>query len=76
MEAPERGALMLVRFTAAALIGWSVMELSLYVLVCRHNAVPVAVIPCVIRSIPFVGGVVILVRARAIAEWVSEKLDL
>ena len=67
---------MLVRFVAAALIGWAAIEVMLYVLICRHNNVPVSVVPCIIKSIPLVVGVVVLVKARAIAEWVSEKLDL
>ena len=67
---------MLVRFVAAALIGWAAIEEALYVLICRHQAVPVEVIPCIIKGIPFLAGVVVLVKARAIAEWVAEKLDL
>jgi len=76
MEAPQRGALMLVRFVAAALIGWAVIELSLYVVICRHKGVPVEVLQCVIKAIPLILGAVILVKDQAIAEWVSEKLDL
>ncbi len=67
---------MLVRFTAAALIGWALAELALYVTLCHHNNVPVEIIPCVTKSLPAVAGVVMLVKARAIAEWLSDKLDL
>ena len=76
MDSPERGALMLVRFIAAALIGWSLLELALYVVVSHHNDVPVAVVPCVVKSLPFVAGVVILIKSRSLAEWLSDKLDL
>jgi hypothetical protein len=76
MEAPQRGALMLVRFVAAALIGWAVIELTLYVVICRHKAVPVEVMQCVIKAIPLIIGIVMLAKADAIAEWVSDKLDL
>ncbi|MBW8863610.1 MAG: hypothetical protein JF609_01560 [Verrucomicrobia bacterium] len=76
MEAPQRGALMLVRFVAAALIGWAVIELSLYIVICRHKAVPVEVMQCVVKAIPLILGTVILVKDQAIAEWVSDKLDL
>ena len=76
MEASQRGALMLVRFVAATLIGWSLVELSLYVLIAHHNDEPVKVIPCVIRSLPLIAGLLMLVRARALAEWVADKLDL
>jgi hypothetical protein len=75
MDAPERGALMLVRFIAVALIGWSCAEIALYVVLCRHRVLPIEILPCVIRSLPFLAGVVILIKARPIAEWVAEKLD-
>ena len=67
---------MLVRFVAAALIGWAVIELALYVVICRHKAVPVEVMQCVIKSIPLIVGIVMLAKAEAIAEWFSDKLDL
>ena len=76
MEAPERGALMLVRFVAVALIGWSFVETALYVVLCRHQGLPIEILPCVTRSLPFLGGLVILIKARSIAAWVAEKLDL
>jgi hypothetical protein len=76
MEAPERGALMLVRFVAVALIGWTGVELALYVVVCHHQGLPVEVLPSLIRSLPFLAGVAMLVKARAIAGWLAEQLDL
>ena len=76
MESPERGALMLVRFLALGLIGWAVAELSLYWLVCDHNHQPLAIFPCLVKSLPFVAGVVMLIKSRALAEWISEQLDL
>ena len=76
MDSPERGALMLVRFIGAALIGWALAELALYLAVCSHKNVPVEVIPCAIKSLPFIAGVVVLVKGRALAEWISDKLDL
>jgi hypothetical protein len=76
METPERGALMLVRFIAAALIGWSAVEAGLYLAICRHNNVPVQVLPCLVKFIPLLAGLVMLVKAKALAAWLSEKLDL
>jgi len=67
---------MLVRFVAAALIGWTLVEITLYVLVARHNDAPVKVVPCIIRSLPMIAGLAMLVKARAVAEWVADKLDL
>jgi hypothetical protein len=66
---------MLVRIVAVALIGWTVVELALYWAVCRHNNVPVNTLPCVVKSLPLLAGLVVLVKARALAEWISNKLD-
>jgi hypothetical protein len=76
MESPERGALMLVRIIAAALIGWAVVDVALYWVLCHHNQQPVEVLPVALKSIPFVVGVVFFIKARPLADWVSDKLDL
>jgi hypothetical protein len=76
MEAPERGALMLVRFVAVTLIGWSFVELALYVVICHHQGLPVGVLPVIIRSLPCLTGVVTLIKSRALAAWLAEQLDL
>ena len=76
MDTSERGALMLVRFTAAAFIGWSILDVALYVLLCRHNGVPVKPLPVIGKSVYCVIGIVMFVKARAIAAWLAEKLDL
>jgi hypothetical protein len=76
MDSPERGALMLVRIIAVALIGWTVCELGLYWAVCSHKNVPVEILPCIVKSFPFLAGVVMLIKSRALAEWLSDKLDL
>ena len=76
MEANERGALMLVRFIAVALIGWATIDLVLYIVTCRHRVLPVEIFPCVLKSLPFCAGVLVLVKARVIAEWLADKLDL
>ena len=67
---------MLVRFAAAALIGWALVELVLYLLICHNKNVPVEIIPCIVKSLPFLAGVVMLFKARSLAEWLSDKLDL
>jgi len=76
MDAPERGALMLVRFSAAALMAISVVELALYWLESDVHQTPLQISHGVILSIPFIFGVVILIKAKAVAEWVSDKFDL
>jgi hypothetical protein len=75
MDAPDRGALMLVRFIAAALIGWTVVDLALYWVIAQHNHTALEIFPCILKSIPGVAGVVILIKAKAVAEWISNKLD-
>ena len=66
---------MLVRFIAAALIGCTVVELALYWFIARHNNTSLEIFRCILKSIPSVLGIVMLVKARAIAEWISNKFD-
>jgi hypothetical protein len=40
MDAPERGALMLIRVVAAALIGWTIVDIALVLVICRHKSMP------------------------------------
>jgi hypothetical protein len=40
----------------------------------QHSA-PVKVLPIMFNSIPLVAGVVILIKAKAIANWISDKLE-
>ncbi len=75
MDAPQRGALMLVRFIAIGLVGLSVLELGLYGGECYVHHQPVQILHAVFLFIPFVLGVVIFARARAIAEWISNEFD-
>jgi hypothetical protein len=75
MDAPPRGALMLVYFAALALMSLSLLEFGLYLAECHKNHVPVGVVHAGFLIVFFVLGVATLVRARAIAEWVANKLD-
>lgn len=67
---------MLVRFVAAALIGWALVELALYFVISQHNQTPLNFLTCALKSLPLLAGVIMLVKARALAEWLAEKLDL
>lgn len=67
---------MLVRFVAAALIGWTLVELALYLVISQHNQTPVNYLTCAVKSLPFLIGTAMLIKARALAEWLAEKLDL
>jgi hypothetical protein len=76
MDSPERGALMLVRIVAAAFIGWAVVDGGLYFAVKHHKNLPVQFLPLLVKALPLIIGVVILIKAKALAQWLSDKLDL
>jgi hypothetical protein len=75
MDAPDRGALMLVRFIALSLIGIAIVDISLYWVVCSSHHEPVQILPCLTKSLPAIAGLVILIKAKALAEWISNKMD-
>ena len=75
MENHERGALLLVRFIAVALMAWSVLELGLYWAVCHHQQQSLAILPCVIKSLPLIAGVLGLIKAKAMAAWLVELME-
>jgi hypothetical protein len=75
MDAPARGALMLVRFIALSLMGWTLVELGLYWVISSSHHTPLKIFPCLLKSIPLVLGVVMLVRAKPLAQWLSDKLE-
>jgi hypothetical protein len=77
MDAPHRGALKFVRLIAACFMVIGLLDTGLYLTQCfepKHPA-PVKILPIVLNSIPFVIGVVILVKAKAVANWLSDKLE-
>jgi hypothetical protein len=75
MDAPERGALLLVRFTSVALAGLSIVQMSLYVLDLHFHGHPIPVLGCVFWAILLAAGVVLLVKSKAVAGWISDRLD-
>lgn len=66
---------MLVRIVGLALIGWAVAELALYWAICSHNNQPVQIVTVILKSLPLIAGVVVLIKAKALAEWVADLLD-
>ena len=66
---------MLVRFAAAGLIGLSLLELGLYVARCVSQRQPIDMLHGLFLFLPFFLGVVVFIRARAIAEWIERKFD-
>ena len=75
MDSPERGALLLVHLIAIGLIGLSLLELGLYGGECYVHHQPVQIFHAVLLFIPFGLGIVVLAKARAVAEWISNKFD-
>ena len=68
---------MFVRLVAACFMVIGLLDTGLYVTQCfepKHPA-PVKILPIALNSIPFVIGVVILIKAKAIANWISDKLE-
>jgi len=66
---------MLVRFVAVAVIGVSLLEVGLYVAGNLVHHLPVGMVHCALLTVPLVVGIAMLARSRAVAEWLSEKLD-
>jgi apolipoprotein N-acyltransferase len=75
MDAPHRGALMLVRFIAVALIGLGLIVLSLSWLQSSMHHTPLRVVDFVLPVVLLVLGVLFLIKANALAEWIANKLD-
>jgi len=66
---------MLVRFVGIAIIGVSLLMAGLYVADNLVHHVAVGKVHCALLTVPLVLGIAVLVRSRAVAEWLSEKLD-
>ena len=66
---------MFVRFTAAGLVGLSVLEMGLYVAGRLAHHEPIQMFHSLLLFLPFILGIVVLIRARAIAEWLANKFD-
>jgi hypothetical protein len=77
MDAPERGGLMLVRLIGVTLVVATILELGLYWAKCSipDHKVPMELIPVLVRLIPALLGFGVLIKARAIAEWISNVID-
>jgi heme/copper-type cytochrome/quinol oxidase subunit 1 len=75
MDAPHRGALMLVRFVAVALIGLGIIVLSLSWIQSSTHHKSLRAIDFVFPAVLVVLGIVFLIKADALATWVSNKLD-
>ena len=77
MDEPDRGALKLVWCIAASLLVIGVVEVGLELMshLMANPPKPVAIFSLVLQSIPAVLGLVVLIKSKAIAEWISNKMD-
>lgn len=84
MESSQRGALGLVRLVAGCLILIGVLDAGLYftqylglLSSSTHHEPrqPLNVLRVVLDSLPIIAGIVILVKARPIAEWVADMIE-
>jgi hypothetical protein len=88
MESPERGALGLVRLVAICLLALGLLDATLYFtqylmpLVNAHNhhtqdqpAAPLNILRVILDAIPVIIGIAVLIKAKAIAEWLSELIQ-
>ncbi len=65
----------LVCFIAIALIGYGLLEMGLYWGECLVHKQPVRILHFARPAVPLVAGVVILIRAKAVAKWLADKLE-
>ena len=75
MDPSQRGALLFVRFLASCLLGLSAIFLALLYVDQAVNHHPAAILTTLLRALPALVGVVMLVKARPLAEWLADLLD-
>jgi len=66
---------MLVRFIAVSIMGMSIVELSLSWAEYHFRQTPVSIPEVVLWGIVFLAGVVILIMAKTVADWIADKLE-
>ena len=77
MESSQRAALALVRLVAVCLIVISLLEIGLHLTehLAPHNPVPLSVLRIALSSIPALIGIIILLKAKALAQWLSDLIE-
>ena len=66
---------MIVRFTAIALMGFGLIDLSLHWIERYAHHASMQAFDFALPSICFVLAIVVLIKASSIAEWISNRLD-
>ena len=87
MDSSERGALGLVRIVALCIIVIGLLDGGIYFTQYlipyagmehpgpNHHLPPVNVFRIILDSIPIVAGIVMLIKAKALAEWLSDWIQ-
>jgi hypothetical protein len=84
MESSQRGALGLVRFIAICIIVVGLLDAGLYFTeylgllssTTHHEPrQPLNILRVVLDSLPVIVGIVILIKAKPIAEWVADLIE-
>ena len=75
LDAPQRGALTLVYLIAISLVGYGLLEAGLYWTECLIHKQPVKIFHFALPAVPLAAGVVFMVKAKAIANWIANKLE-
>ena len=69
---------MFVRLVGVLFVVATILDLGLYWAKCAFAKppLPVETVPVLLKLVPAVIGLVILIKARSLAQWLSDKLDL
>jgi hypothetical protein len=77
MESSDRAALSLVRLVAGCFIVIGLLDLGLYFTQWLHpqHRLPLNILRIILDSIPILIGIVIFIKAKALAEWLSDLIQ-
>jgi hypothetical protein len=86
MESSERGALGIVWVVAACCILLGLLDAGIYFTQylmpyatqhhdAKQHLPPINILRIILDSIPVIAGIVILIKARAIADWLSDLIQ-
>ncbi|MGH7939529.1 MAG: hypothetical protein ACREE6_05125 [Limisphaerales bacterium] len=85
MDSSERGALGLVRLVALCIIVVGLLDAGMYftqylmpLAMARApdpHLPPIHILRIILDSIPIIAGIVMLIKAKAIAEWLSDWIQ-
>jgi hypothetical protein len=87
MESSQRGALGLVRLVAICLIALGLLDavmcftqyLTPYFQMHNHvqtqRPAPLNIFRVILDSLPIIAGIVVLIKAKAVAEWLADLIE-